>query len=180
MPETDLKSMMKLEKEERTLFSYHGPFFIELLSVFGNYVKFITRKYPAARTKLFKVFIELSQNVANYSEESLEIKSANDIGKGRLYLKEYEDHFLFTTINLVRKEHAAILKDRCDTINESNQEELRQIKREMRISSPGEKYGARIGLIQASLLSKNALTYKLENLDNGLSYFSISVRIDKK
>jgi hypothetical protein len=57
--------------------------------------------------------------------------------------------------------------------------ELRKIKREQRLNSPGEKFGARIGLIQAVMLSQNKLEYFCEEKDNDFSYLSLTVKIDK-
>ena len=71
------------------------------------------------------------------------------------------------------------MAERCELVNASDYEKLRALKREQRLNSPGEKFGARIGLIQAVMLSKNKLDYKVEEIDNNFSHFSLSVKIDK-
>jgi hypothetical protein len=161
------------------LLSYRGPFYIELISVFGSNVRNYTSEYNNANKRLFRIFIELAQNVSYYSEDYHLVNNENRIGVGELNLVEHELHFTFTTKNLVKKSDSKILIDRCNLINSSDQMELRKIKREQRLNSPGEKFGARIGLIQAVMLSQNKLEYYCEEKDNDFSYLSLTVNIDK-
>lgn len=164
---------------KRTLLSYRGPFYIELISVFGTNIKNFSKVYDNARRKLFKIFIELSQNVSYYSESFHMVNNVQRIGLGELELKEFETFYTFTTKNKVKKTDAQILSERCKMVNQSDQHELRNLKREQRMNSPGEKFGARIGLIQAVMLSKNKLKYKVDHINNDYSYFSITVKVDK-
>lgn len=163
----------------KTLLSYRGPFYIELISVFGSNVRSYTSEYSNANKKLFRIFIELAQNVSYYSEDFHLVNNESRIGVGELDLVEHESHFTFTTKNLVKKSDSKILIDRCNLINQSDQMELRQLKREQRLNSPGEKFGARIGLIQAVMLSQNKLQYNCEEINNEFAYLSLTVRIDK-
>jgi hypothetical protein len=107
------------------------------------------------------------------------VNNENRIGVGELKLVESDTHFKFTTKNLVKKSDSKILINRCDLINSSSLLELRQLKREQRINSPGEKFGARIGLIQAVMLSQNKLEYNYEEVDDNFAYWSLTVKIDK-
>ncbi len=163
----------------KTILSYKGPFYIELISVFGTNIRNFNDIYGNARKKLFKIFIELSQNVSNYSENFHMVNNVQRIGVGELFLKELDTAYCFTTINQVKKTDAEILAERCEIVNASDQMKLRELKREQRLNSPGEKFGARIGLIQAVMLSKNQLEYKVENINESFSYFSLTVKIDK-
>ena len=163
----------------KTILSYKGPFYIELISVFGTNIRNFDDIYGNARKKLFKIFIELSQNVSNYSENFHMVNNVQRIGIGELFLKEQDTAYSFTTINQVKKTDAEILAERCEIANASDQMKLRELKREQRLNSPGEKFGARIGLIQAVMLSRNQLEYKIENINENFSYFSLTVKIDK-
>jgi hypothetical protein len=163
----------------KTILSYKGPFYIELISVFGTNIRNFNDMYGNARKKLFKIFIELSQNVSNYSENFHMVNNVQRIGVGELFLKELDNAYCFTTINQVKRTDAEILAERCEIVNASDQMKLRELKREQRLNSPGEKFGARIGLIQAVMLSKNQLEYKVENINENFSYFSLTVKIDK-
>ena len=163
----------------RTILSYRGPFYIELISVFGTNIRNFNDAYSNARRKLFKIFIELSQNVSNYSEDFHMVNNVQRIGVGELFLKELDTSYSFTTTNQVKKTDADILAERCEIVNASDQMKLRELKREQRLNSPGEKFGARIGLIQAVMLSKNRLEYKIDKINENFSYFSLTVKIDK-
>lgn len=173
--DTNIVSLMN----KKTLLSYKGPFYIELISVFGMNIRNFNDSYINARKKLFKIFIELSQNVSNYSENFHMVNNVQRIGVGELFLKELEKSYSFTTTNQVKKADANILSERCELVNASDQIKLRELKREQRINSPGEKFGARIGLIQAVMLSGNKLDYKVKEIDDKYSYFSLTVTIDK-
>lgn len=164
---------------KKTLLSYHGPFYIELISIFGTDIKNFSKVYDNARRKLFKIFIELSQNVSYYSESFHLVNNDQRVGLGELELKEYETFYTFTTKNKVKKDDSKILSERCKMVNKADHYELRRLKRRQRINSPGEKFGARIGLIQAVMLSKNKLKYKVDQINNDYSYFSITVKVDK-
>jgi hypothetical protein len=163
----------------KTVLSYKGPFYIELISVFGMNIRNLKDEYNNARKKLFKIFIELCQNVSNYSEDFHMVNNVQRIGVGELILQELEDSYKFTTTNMVKNSDAKILTERCELVNASDPLRLRELKREQRLNSPGEKFGARIGLIQAVMLSKNKLVYKTEEIDQNFSYFSLTVKIDK-
>lgn len=163
----------------KTILSYKGPFYIELISVFGTNIRNFNDAYSNARKKLFKIFIELSQNVSNYSENYHMVNNVQRIGVGELTLKDLDTAYLFTTKNQVKKTDAEILAERCELVNASDQIKLRELKREQRLNSPGEKFGARIGLIQAVMLSNNTLEYHIDKINENFSYFSLTVKIDK-
>jgi hypothetical protein len=158
---------------------YHGPFFIEIISILGMQIKRYTKPYKSAKSKLFKLFLELSQNVANYSEDRFNLYGNQTIGIGKLSLRENQSTLTFSTENLVSKTDALILHERCKLLNQSAPEDLRELKREMRRLDPGIKYGARIGLIQAVLISNNPLSFSIKNIDNKHSLFTIAITIDK-
>ncbi|MCG8410790.1 MAG: SiaB family protein kinase [Bacteroidales bacterium] len=163
----------------KTILSYKGPFYIELISVFGTNIRNLNDSFVNARKKLFKIFIELSQNVSNYSEDYHMVNNIQRIGIGELCIRENSEHYLFSTKNQVKTNDAKILTDRCKLINSSEYNQLRKLKREQRLNSLGEKFGARIGLIQAVMLSKNKIDYEDEVIDDKFSYFTITVKIDK-
>lgn len=163
----------------KTILSYKGPFYIELISVFGTNIRNFNDSFSNARKKLFKIFIELSQNVSNYSEDFHMVNNVQRIGVGELTLKETDASYVFTTRNQVKDKDASILAERCELVNASDQLKLRDLKREQRLNSPGEKFGARIGLIQAVMLSKNKLEYHIDQINEKFSYFSLTVKVDK-
>jgi hypothetical protein len=164
----------------QTLISYEGPFFIDLLTMFGNYLKMYTLNDLPAQKKLFKIYVELAQNVAFYSEDYYTLTNENKhIGIGELNLQEVNNQMRLTTRNMVKVKDANILSQRCSIINNTVIEELKELKRELRSSSPSYKYGARIGLVQAKILSRNNLEYSILEKNRDYSIFKITVKVDK-
>ena len=107
------------------------------------------------------------------------VNNVQRIGVGELTLFEDKSSYIFTTKNQVKNTDANILAERCELVNVSDQLRLRELKREQRLNSPGEKFGARIGLIQAVMLSNNKLEYRVYKINEKFSYFSLTVKIDK-
>ena len=167
------------DKKLNTVISYEGPFFIHILTVFSKYIKILTRDYPEASKKIYKIFFELAQNITYYSAEVNEINQDNRTGVGMFCLNEDSKFYIFTTKNKVLKEHGVILKNRCNYINSLNSKDLRDLKREQRVMSQGEKLGAHIGLMQSALISSYALFVDIEKVDKEFSYYTLSVTIDK-
>ena len=162
------------------LLFYEGPFFIDLLTIFGNYLKLYTNKYPVSQKKLFKIYVELVQNVANYAEETFHLQNEDrEIGIGEFYLSDRKTHYRFTTKNIVKARDAKTLSQRCEIINNSGYDQLKELKRELRKTSPGVKYGARIGLVHAKLISGNNLEYTTIEKNRDVSIFKITAKVDK-
>lgn len=169
-----------LMETDRNLIAYEGPFFIDLLTIFGNHLKILTERDPISQKKLFKIYVELSQNVAHYAEEYIIIKSeSKKIGIGELRITESTDEYILTTKNLVKIKDANVLSQRCEIINNSPIDHLKNLKRELRKSSAGYKLGARIGLVQAKLISNNNLDFDIIEKDREYSYFKLAVKFDK-
>jgi len=148
--------------------------------MFGNYLKLYTTEYPTSQKKLFKIYVELAQNVANYAEDAYVLKNENrHVGIGELFLSDKDHYYRFTTKNIVKARDAKVLSQRCEIINNSDYEELKELKRELRRSSPGAKFGARIGLVHAKILSGNNLEYSIIERNREYSIFKITAKVDK-
>jgi hypothetical protein len=83
------------------------------------------------------------------------------------------------TKNLVKVRDANVLSQRCDIINNSALNDLKGLKRELRKSSESNKLGARIGLVQARLISNNPLDFQLIEKNRYYSYFKLMVKFNK-
>ncbi len=160
--------------------SYKGPIDTSILQVMGRYLEELLSKHPIAGKKLFKVFIELAQNISYYSaEKSVFNNGAKEIGIGTVLVKEFIDYYVFVTGNLVNNEDIDSIIEKSEHINSLNRDELREYKRQQRRLPQGEKGGANIGLIQVALTSSNPLDIELSPVDKNHSFFSIAVKIDK-
>ncbi len=158
--------------------SYRGPFDKTILSVMGKYIEVILVSNPKVSKKVFKIFIELAQNISYYSAE-VNALAGRDSGVGTLVIAEFEDYFLFMAGNKVKNESIIEIIDKCEVINSLDRDSLRKYKREQRSLPQGPRGGAHIGLIQVALTSANPLDFEVNPVDREHSFFSITVKIDK-
>ena len=166
--------------DEDILLSYKGPFDDNILSVIGSYLKVIINKNPLVSKKLFRIFIEIAQNISYYSAEKNSLQGKKNAGVGTIIIGEFEDHYSVVTGNAVELRIVEQLINKCDVINSLDRESLRKYKREQRNLPQGEKGGANIGLIQVALTSANPLDIEITPIDDKSAFFSLCVKIAKR
>ncbi len=160
--------------------AYKGPIDDKILQAIGNYVEELLSKYPKTAKKLFKIFVELAQNISYYSaERNIFNKEKKDVGVGSIFVEESPTLYRFVTANLLNNNDICKITDKVELINSLDREKLREYKREQRQLPAGEKGGANIGLIQISLTSQNPLDIEIKPVDDDCSLVSIGVKIDK-
>lgn len=160
--------------------SFMGPINIHVRVFFGNYIKVLLQENYQTINRIYKSFIELTQNVDYYSAE-MQNASGDDskTGIGTFILKEYKDYFNFTTGNLIHSHHGSKLKEYCDEINNSDTSVLRELKRKKRKSAGLQEAGAHIGLLQVGVITGNKFQYNIDKINDKYSYFTLTVQIDK-
>jgi len=158
-----------------------GPFDKYVISRLGGKINILTNDNPKIGKKLFKIFIELAQNVSFYSEEKrTEIDAKRDIGVGSLVIGETVDSYIFATGNAINNELVPVLAQKCEIINTLDRNSLRKYKREQRNLIPGSNDGAHIGLIMVALITMRDLDVEFIPIDEYNSYFTVTVRVLKK
>lgn len=173
--------MFEITPNTNNVLFFNGPFTMSFISFVANYLYGAMNTDHIVSKRVFKVFVELIQNVALYSAETRKSLRDPDArrGVGCFSIDEFDDYFLVGTGNLILREHASILKKNCKEINSSNQEELRKLKRKTRSQASLRDVGPHIGLIQIGLLSGNPLDISFQEADKAHYYFKIKVKIDK-
>jgi len=171
--------MFKVGYDNESIVSFKGPLTVGLLSYVGNSIRGIIKAEHSLEKRLFRIFIELTQNVSYYSAEVVEVEKGIKSGVGWFVIKESNNHYVVTTGNLIIRSDGFKLIRNCDEINSLNEKELRDLKRKTRSQAIERDVGAHIGLIQTSLLSGSKLNYKVTELDGDHSFFTISVDIKK-
>ena len=159
--------------------SFVGPVDGDILTLLAENIEQTLWRSETQRRRFFKIFIELAQNVALYSEEKSIVKE-KEYGEGTLIISDYGEYFLFTAGNIVTQETKKALSDRGEEINSLNRVELRALKRKLR-KLGNNKGGGNIGLIQVALLAKNPIEMKFFPTDNDEKFFYlVSVKINKE
>lgn len=171
--------IIKEEYQQNCLLTYQGPITVNLVSFLGNYIKSFINYDNKVLVRLFKIYIELTQNVSYYSAETMEVKNGVNCGVGWFTLQEFDETFRITTGNRIRKADAEKLTSYCSEINDLDEENLRDLKRKTRAQAMVRDVGAHIGLIQTSLTSGSKLDFSIDALSKIHSFFTISTNILK-
>lgn len=159
--------------------SYVGPFDSDILTLLAENLEATLWQNETIRRKFFKIFVELAQNIALYSNER-SVTKGKEYGEGTLIISDYGDHFLFTAGNIVNPQVKKLLAKRTKTINSLDRMGLRALKRKLR-NRGNKKGGGNIGLVQVALLAKNPLEvnfFPTEKKD--MSFYLVSIKIEKE
>jgi hypothetical protein len=165
--------------QDRALVLYQGVFTVNIISILGNHIRHLPGHDSKILQRIFRIFVEIAQNVAYYSNETLEMNAGNICGSGWIAVQEFDKFYRVTTGNPIKPEHANKLKRYCDEINNRNTEALKILKRETRSQAMVRETGAQLGLIQISILSENKLEYEFNSKDDPTNFFIISAGINK-
>lgn len=171
--------MMINTMENTLLMSYHGSLNIHVVSALGRHLHENERIRPLLAKKLYKVFIELAQNVSYYSARQEVCDNALFNGIGTVVIREWNDRYTITSENPIRPEHKEKLEVHCKGINQADRNTLRQLKRFTRNHEEGHDQGAHIGLMQIGLLTENPLEYSFGSFDEHTPSFTITATIKK-
>jgi hypothetical protein len=172
--------IIKKEYQENSLLIYQGALTVNLISILGNHLRLLLNHDFKALQKIFKIFIELTQNVSYYSAEMIEVNSNVNCGTGWVSVQETEAHFCVTTGNVIKPEHGSTLIRYCQEINALGEDELRKMKRDIRSEAMVRETGAHIGLIQTSILSGNKLDFSVTEESGFKHVFTLTARINKE
>jgi len=166
---------------QHILVSYKGPIDERIMSVIGENIEIVTNDgNDKARSKIFKIFMELAQNVWLYSAESCKTVSGKQLGMGTLVIGEFGDSYTFVTGNMVKNSDREPVIEKCEIINSLDRDSLREYRREQRrLANQGKKNSGNIGLIQVALTAESPLDIELTPVNDMESFFSIAVKIKK-
>jgi hypothetical protein len=172
--------LIKNEYQENALLLYQGTLTVNLISILGNHLRILINDDFKGLQKIFKIFVELSQNVSNYSDEKREVNNSVFCGAGWVSVQEMESHYRVSTGNVIKPEDGPTLIRYCQDINSLSEEDLRKLKREIRSEAMVRDIGAHIGLIQTSLLSGNQLDFMVSEEPGKRPTFTLTTRINKE
>ena len=167
------------EYQDRSLLIYQGLFTVNLISILGNHIRLLPDHDTLVLQRIFKVFIELAQNVSYYSNENSEIKEGVSCGIGWISVQDLDSFYRITTGNCIKSEHGPKLEDYCKEINSMEEEALKTLKRKTRAQAMLRDTNAQIGLIQTGLISGSKLDFNISAGDNKCHYFRISATVIK-
>lgn len=161
--------------------SYKGPLEKFILSFITRYIENLKVRNRLINKRLMSVFIELAQNIANFSAEVY--KNSDDdeavIHIASILINETSENYTFFIGNAVNKKDISELLEKCDFINSLDREKLRKYKREKRILPIEDDGFKEVSLIQIALISGNPLNIKINPINDDYSFFSMQVIVNK-
>jgi hypothetical protein len=172
--------IIKKEYQEKSLLLYQGTLTVNLISILSNHIRLLLSHDFKALQKIFKIFIELCQNVSYYSADTFEINTGIFCGSGWVSVQDLEEFYHVSTGNIIKPGDADTLVRYCQEINSLSEEALRKLKREIRSEALAKETGAHIGLIQTSIISGNQLKFHIDTEDAEKPVFILTAVINKE
>lgn len=161
----------------KILICYKGVITDTIISVISDDIRNRFEQEASLGRKAFAIFVELAQNVFLHSikkEDGLEFETS------MFMISQPEEGLSISFGNVIENSKAEALLEHCKIINKLSMKELRLFKREKRLeSAASRREGGGIGLIQTALIAQNQLEVACDELDDGKSFFSVSVLIKK-
>jgi hypothetical protein len=172
--------IIKKEYQDKSLLLFQGTLTVNLISILSNHIRLLLNQDFKALQKIFKIFIELCQNVSYYSAESFEVNTGVYCGSGWVSVQDLDDCYHVSTGNVIKPGDADTLTQYCQEINSLPEEDLRKLKREIRSEALARETGAHIGLIQTSIISGNHLEFQIDKQDETKPVFILTAIINKE
>ena len=120
---------------------------------------------------ILTIFIELTQNMMNYSKSQKALQSRNN-GKGMILVghDKEEDQYYVLSKNFINEEDKKHIEENLDTVSALSPDELRKYYREMRkLGHAKHEKGAGIGFIEIARKCEK-MTYSFKKLDDVYSF----------
>ncbi|MCO4785398.1 MAG: biofilm regulation protein kinase SiaB [Marinomonas atlantica] len=174
----DLFDLRKRFDNEKILLCFNGPISRSLIEEIGNALRNYMKSEqasPADALDVFAVYIELTQNIRHYAVAS-KLLGADT---ATVVVSYRDGHYHVSAGNIVRQEDGQRLMDQVVMLAALDKVELKKIYKEQ-LRKPrdvGATSGAGLGLIDIARKASAPVVPTLQLLDNGTSYFSLSVQI---
>jgi hypothetical protein len=168
------------EYQEKSLLIYKGAFTVNMISILGNQIRLLPEINFKTVQKLFRIFMELTQNVSYYAAEVVNVKSGVSCGSGWVSVQNFDNYLRVSTGNRIKPEHREKLVSYCKEINAFDDVQLRKLKHNIRSQALERDTGAQIGLIQTSIISGNKLDFEIVPDGKENFFFIISTKTGKE
>ena len=169
-------------KEEGIIFSFSGPVSQSLLEGIGETLR---QKMTLEETstnvtqKVFSIFVELMQNVINYSaEKGSGSEEELDLSFGILVIGKQGEHFYIQCGNYISQEQRAPLTEKLSKIQTLDSHELKRYYKEQRRKEATEgSKGAGLGFIEMARKATQPLEYDIIPTETGKEFFVVTARV---
>lgn len=160
---------------------YSGGFSQATLVELGNIIR---RRigFDGKAKRMFSVFIELTQNINNYSIESeLDKETNKTAGVGIISVANTSTEYIIDAGNPIFTSNVEKMKQLCALINMMSLDQLRAFQREkIREGPPPDSKGAGLGLIDISIKTNKHVQFEFSPIDATSTFFHITAAIKKQ
>lgn len=162
-----------------TFISFTGPFSQGIIVELGSAVKKYISSKTDNKTKtydVFSIFIEQAQNISMY----INSKKENTYLYKKLYnsgiitIDESEEKYTITSGNIVQKSDIELLKNKIDSLNSLNIEELKEMRK---AALKGKIENKELGFIVIARKACSKLVYSFTDIDEELSFFQLEIKV---
>lgn len=175
----DESKLENVLEENGILFLTYGGFFTQ--SLIAGMTEVLEKEVEEAElsmkisSNIFVVFIELSQNIMNYSKK---LKSSNSFDpKGLILVGKKDDHYFVESKNIISIEDKNKIESKLKNIQTLSQDEIKKLYKEVRRS--GRDTHAKGGGLGFLEIAKKVSTFEFEfkELSDDKLYFKFSAKL---
>lgn len=184
--EIDINTFYSEMKNENIILSYKGDISQELISSLYPIIENRLEEEvddQKRRKKIFHVLVECLQNILHHMETfrssaEFELMKGNVSGQFMMTRRGDGGYNIFTG-NFILNKNFNVLKERIDKVNSMDSNELKAFYLgSLSTSELSEKGGAGLGIIDMARKSENKLEYKIHQLSDVYSFFTLAVKIN--
>lgn len=183
-PVGNIFEIYKQLEERNVIISFKGVMTSEILTTTLQIIESRMDKLeerPKIRKKIFNVLVECLQNLYHHIDDDIDDKSTPQNKRNCLFMIARENAaYIITTGNYIKPEDSPILEEKLDTINGMTRDELKSYyKQVLNEGTMSDKGTAGLGMIDIARKSGKKLEYDLTPINENLTFFSLSVRIQE-
>jgi hypothetical protein len=183
-PVGNIFEIYKQLEERNVIISFKGVMTSEILTTILQIMESRMDKLeerPKIRKKVFNVLVECLQNLYHHIDDDIDDKSTPQNKRNCLFILARENAaYIITTGNYIKPEDSPILEEKLDKINGMTRDELKSYyKQVLNEGTMSDKGTAGLGMIDIALKSGKKLEYDLTPINENLTFFSLSVRIQE-
>jgi len=169
-------------KKEGIIFSFSGPVSQSLLEGIGATLRqkmSLEETSTSVTQKVFSIFVELMQNVINYSDEKGGAGEAEpDLRFGVLIIGKKDEQFYIQCGNYINSAQKAPLEEKLARIQAMDKDALkRYYKEQRRKDREGDSKGAGLGFIEMARRATQPIEFEILPMQTGQDFFVVKVII---
>ncbi len=167
--------------ERNILLSFKGLVTSDLLTTILSIMETKMESYeekPKVKKKVFNVLVECLQNLYHHIDKDADTTISSQDNSALLMISKSENDYKIMTGNYMETANVVELKKRLELVNSMNKLELKVYYKEVLSNgSRSEKGTAGLGMIDIARKSGQKLEFDFETIDNGLTFFSLTVKV---